>query len=881
MSEKKGIQVASTVWYWSSTHQKYVQMTVERVHSDGRLTLSGKRGEKIDPSLVATGQEPPTQPPSRKRSRPTVPAFGGDAQSLVAQDQSALGDGSGSGSEVAAAGAENPQQPAVAPEAKSPSEDDAEQTGEEHVLENGDVVALQYVKGALSFLGYVAEQAQHNKLSMAKQLAQMFPPGPELKKALIKRISWNSEKGYLTFQRQPKGTCKGHMHITMLMFTEDSFPGNGVYLQDALMMLEQRGLEEFDHVITVRPQTASQDLSCFGWVPDGAIVNGTRSFALSVLAMYSLVGHWADVTHASAWPGEVPAAIGAKLSAVKCKYVRRENMQDRVLSNLVESAVNNKTNRSIEDPIFMSQEMMRCSCQAHNVKTIMSLYKQRTMANPSLKMQLSVEACTLRFMEAGKIAQETKSVIAADIAQKTWQGGVFSAHALMAAKFPVGVALAEWFDELLIKHAVQTAQGQLLATNLAIQQTEAGTKITQSDFDVLCVTSGMWVVIKENVLPQLAFGDKDVEILTQEVKDSSSLRGQIHTLTCKEPPRQLSNFMDMANWVLEHVRFIRLAKEEKSAALAKPGKDHPTTVLNQVEQRELNNGIYIGQLTLDVNMYREAVKKRSNDAKNEADVFEKATKAHVADVRSAQDFFQLSDIVVAPHGPGQDTKRAGTWFQHGVVAARSNLDRLAKLYSTAAGKEDIAVVNIVALNALGTLKMQVLEKLKREYPHLPGVTLVMHPLIPSDCHRYHRDKQSEQVAAVGADGGDSDDEESDLEHDPTSHDFVDGQLPDAITKAVAKMSTKQRLVQLMHDYETIQRALVFDCVSKTHFARGLRCAHAVDSSGAREVTEGLLLIPAADEVLTGLESSTAYRTGMFTDVPTSSAYVAVTKKTRC
>ena len=151
------------------------------------------------------------------------------------------------------------------------------------------------------------------------------------------------------------------MHVAQLAFSEEAYPGQGVYLSDALLMLEQRGLDEFTGTaIIVRPSALLQILSTVGWMPDGSIANGTRAFALSILALYYLVGRWGSNCWSAGlrWQGDIPEAIGTVLSNIRCKYVRHDNLPTRVLSNLVESAVNSKTNRSIQDPICLSQDML-------------------------------------------------------------------------------------------------------------------------------------------------------------------------------------------------------------------------------------------------------------------------------------------------------------------------------------------------------------------------------------------------------------------------------------------------------------------------------------------------------------------------------------------
>ena len=962
-------QVGSKVQYWSESLNKYVKMTVEVVHADGRLQLSGKKGQKIDPAksdVRLLESSAPSAPalggtPAEGDGNGSAPALGGGgAEAAVISAASAVdstgpqdnggangggevkGNGEGEGgnggaeagveggkgnigdegndgvsasalggggaeggaggsnggisaSAVGGGGAEGNGE-AEGNEGNGGAEDDGGAEAAKVDIDADKAPAalatapafgveasgVAYVKSACEFLRIVMESAKSNQISIARQLTILFPPSAELKSALLEKLPWRRELGYLTFQRHPSGSSKGCVHVAMLSYAEDAYPGKGVYLSDAAILLEQRGLEDLDHRISLRPESARVDLSCFGWMSDGSIVNGTRAFALSVLALYSLVGRW-QVNRAWPenlyWPGAIPPDVVGVLVGIKCKFTRHENLTMRTLSNLVESAVHSKTNRSIEDPIFMSQEMLRCSMGEHGVKTIMSLYKQRAMTAPSLKMQPSVEACTLRFMQEGKVCEAARMLISSEVRDRSWQGGRFTAHALMASKFPVHAPLANWYDKLLVKEAVQSASGQTLAVNIALRMTPEGSKITQADFDEVCGACGMWVIIETRVLPQLAFGSKDIESLGTEFEETATFRSQINALTCKEPSANLTNFIDLAKWVLDNVPNIRLAKDAKAASAAQPGHKHPSTVLNNLEQQQLNVGIYIGQLTLDVNAYRDAAKRFKADSKNAEDMHAKATTAHIADMKAAIDYYRLSDIYLAPiQDDGAKSRRAGGWFESAAVAARGNLDRVTRLVG--ARPEEFAVLNIVALNTLGTLKIQVLNRVQKEYAHFPGATLVMYPVVPSDSHGV----REERPAAVGATtsaaafGATDTDSNSDPEVDPASHDFVEDTLPEAITRAVSKMSMKQRQVQLERDHATIYRTLLFDCKTNTHFGKTVNCVHVVDGLGVKEVTTGLLLMPVADDVQTGFESSSAVRTGTFTDVPASNSYVIVTKK---
>ena len=95
----------------------------------------------------------------------------------------------------------------------------------------------------------------------------------------------------------------------MLGYREDAYPGNGIYVVDAITLLEHQAGDLSSHVVRLRPRGQLQrgDLGTFGWLPDGDIVNGTRAFALTAMGLYAIVGHWQE---GPPWPEEVVPALG-------------------------------------------------------------------------------------------------------------------------------------------------------------------------------------------------------------------------------------------------------------------------------------------------------------------------------------------------------------------------------------------------------------------------------------------------------------------------------------------------------------------------------------------------------------------------------------------
>ena len=339
----------------------------------------------------------------------------------------------------------------------------------------------------------------------------------------------------------------------------------------------------------------------------------------------------------------------------------------------------------------------------------------------------------VRFMHYNKVAIGTQDVIADHVRERTWQRCAFTCHAFMAATFVIGAKLGPWFDNLLQKSAIQSAQGQLLAVQMAIKQTPSGSSISQQCFTDLCTACGLWVWIRDTILPLLAIGAEAIVELGAELGTASgvgSLHAELLALRSREPSGELKDLAMCADWVLGNVGTLRAAKDAEAEKANRVARQNPALLLTQVESAQMATGVYIGQVTLDVNAYREASRLfGADDAKATAE-FETLLKHHVMNVKAAQDYFQLGELVFDSGSDiSPDTSGAGgKWLPPAVSKARANAQALARILKLAPG--DIATVNIVAMNTIGTLKTQVLNKLQQELAHLEGVTLVIHPLAP-------------------------------------------------------------------------------------------------------------------------------------------------------
>ena len=392
----------------------------------------------------------------------------------------------------------------------------------------------------------------------------------------------------------PRGHCTGQIHVSMLSYDDKSFAGNGVYLTDALDVMDNwRQLP--DHRLHVRPKGNSTPLDEFGWMCDGAVINGTRGFAMVALAIFSVVGQWQR---------SVPAEVLDLLTNIKVKYTKHNTTQSRLVASLVDSVINNKVNRSMEDPSFLKNELKRNSqATAHGVKTSLQAYKHRLMANPALHMKQSTEECTLRFLQEDKVCVQTTVIISSTIANSSWQTCAFTAHALMAPRFVITAKLGNWMHDFCDRHLRQTATGQQLATQLAIKETPEGSKITQESFDLLCGVCGFWVCVTENVLPTLGLGESGIKELSEDFVEKGrhgSLRSACGNILLKEPPF-FDSWTAMGTWLKKAMASLKAAVEAKVEEANKAANESPAAILQEVEKANISVGIYLGEITLDVN----------------------------------------------------------------------------------------------------------------------------------------------------------------------------------------------------------------------------------------------------------------------------------------
>ena len=167
-------------------------------------------------------------------------------------------------------------------------------------------------------------------------------------------------------------------------------------------------------------------------------------------------------------------------------------------------------------------------------------------------------------MQLDKVAVGTQEVVATHVRQKTWQLCAFSCSSFTGPHFLIGSKLGKWFDPYLVRKCVQTATGQRLAVEVAIENAQPGSTIPEKQFSDLCAACGLWCLIVSEALPQLAIGSDAVTRLEQTFRTSKHLREEVLSLRGSEPENEIMDASDLVNWVIDHVHAIREARDESA-----------------------------------------------------------------------------------------------------------------------------------------------------------------------------------------------------------------------------------------------------------------------------------------------------------------------------
>ena len=731
----------------------------------------------------------------------------------------------------------------------------------------------------LPWLKSIQAKAIESQTNMAKVLTEMmddeFPTPLGARNAMKNGIPWlhGTETSYVKFMSTPVNSSKGKVHASFLAFHEQAYPAKGIYLSDAIMLVSSaESLEDLlAQQVEVRP-IAGRKPNEFGWESDGALVNGVRCFIISAVAC------WACLHQGS----KLPLPLAQALGSIRVYFRKHEDAQKRLLQNLVDSQAQRFANRTILDPVFLSQEFSRASFNHTHVKGFVKLYRARTMVNGAMAMPGRVEDATVRLMQPGKIAQATIQAIIEFVAVYTWDMGPFTSQMLLAPGFVTGNQFCEGGNDNWAAVNSQTPQGQLLAVQVYRKMYDAAEqkeRLSEEAWYELCMASAVWEGAREKLLPALMFTPVEVKELAQDFTTNATMRESFASLANKEPPATAQTMTDVASWMLEHVSHLKRAKKISEDRAKEAGDNLPSKVLATQEAQELNAANYVSALILDVDAYRIAANKLGEEVEAVETHWQSGKAQHVQDVKRFQATMQQSEFVIWEVEAKKALKKNVSWLNSAAEECVVHRRRVRTLVGCK--DEDILQVNVFPLYNFGTLKKGVLRQIKSVLANLKGISIVFYPFMPRNPRRK---TDGTQTLAFGSLDADEDDDaksgNSDSDADDEVHDFVNGELPEALTASFTVRSGPQRAAQLSSDCLEVDTELGLANTERRYMKR-LSFLHAADASGHTDCTQAMVLLPVDEEpgVKTqALAEATLCKAGMYTGVPVPHQFLTISKK---
>ena len=519
----------------------------------------------------------------------------------------------------------------------------------------------------------------------------------------------------VNFQAVPKCSKKGTLHISMLSYRPCSYAANGMFVGDAKLLLETEGFAGLDlKTLAVKPH-AGASMTCFGWEPDGSVVNSTYAFAMSCIIAYCVCNDCS-----------MPQPLAQLLQSIPVRFTKHETSESRLLQSLIDSAVQRHANRTVQCPIFLAEELNRCTFQTQYVKSFVKLYQQRMALKPALQLPPRSEDCVIRIMTQTKTCAKAMKSLTQAVVKFTWHDGPWVVGHIMSSFFSIGANLNSSTHEQWAQLNVQSALGQTMALEIGNAIFEASnTKLDCEDgWSVILVACGLWVQVKDKLIPSLLMGSAAVGALDQALQNDSGFRSDLAAASTKEPPVNMSGLSDLAGWLMTQVSELRRAKQADVAAVGASGET-PSKLLGDKEASDLASFNYVSGCMLDVTTYRQAMEKFGEDAEVHEKQWRTLQDKYVGNLTRLHTAMQQSDVVYWEPPQRVGMKKNKAWLSKAVIASQAHRRNLKTILGVK--DSDICQVNVFALYALGTAKKNTLDAIAQSLEKLPGMTLVFSP----------------------------------------------------------------------------------------------------------------------------------------------------------
>ena len=526
-------------------------------------------------------------------------------------------------------------------------------------------------------------------------LARLGKTPEDMVQAFKDKVPWLP---CVNFQAVPKCSKKGTLHISMLSYRPCSYAANGMFVGDAKVLLESEGFASLDlKILAVRPR-AGASVTCFGWEPDGSVVNSTYAFAMSCIVAYCVCNDCS-----------MPQPLAQLLQSIPVRFTKHETSESRLLQSLIDSAVQRHANRTVQCPVFLAEELNRCTINTQYVKSFVKLYQQRMSFQPALQLPPRMEDCVIRIMTPSKTCAKAMKSLTQAVVKFTWHDGPWVVGHIMSSFFPIGANLNSSTHEEWANLNIQTALGQTLALEIGNAMFEASNKKLdcEDEWSVILVSCGLWVQVKDKLIPSLLMGSAAVGTLDQALQNDRSFRSDLAAASSNEPPVNMSGYGDLAGWLMTQVSELRRAKQADVAAVGASGESHPSKLIGDKEAAELAEYNYVSGCMLDVTTYREAMEKIGEEGDAQEKQWRTLQEKYVGNLTRLHKSMQQSDVVYWEPLQRVGMKRNKDWLAKVVIASVAHRRNLKTILGVK--DSDICQVNVFALYALGTATKNTLD----------------------------------------------------------------------------------------------------------------------------------------------------------------------------
>ena len=160
------------------------------------------------------------------------------------------------------------------------------------------------------------------------------------------------------------------------------------------------------------------------------------------------------------------------------------------------------------------------------------------------------------LMSLAKTCKTAFALLYRSVAKFTWDKGPWQISHIMSSFFALESPLNTSMHDLWQPLNVQTATGQTIALDIGYASFEAnGKKFDGEDeWSVVLVACGLWVNLREKVIPSLMMSESAIKGLDQVLRSDMSFRADLAAVSAKDPPANMSAVGDFASWLLTQVR---------------------------------------------------------------------------------------------------------------------------------------------------------------------------------------------------------------------------------------------------------------------------------------------------------------------------------------